>query len=205
MYTDCSSIRSLPENPYWVFISSLYAWIAANIAERFSKISSDWSEYQLRKPRWWHIPVYSHLFLAAFVVGTSWLGWTHAFVKKDVTVFEDAIVSSSLLLIIDFWIVGTYFSFVAVVNKARLSDGELSHSTQPGAVAGVYSSGLFRLGFPHVLCTSTVDRMWGWKPLLGALMDRSSGFFTSSNCFFCATAGVYGDNGSRPTAVGSPN
>jgi hypothetical protein len=108
---------SLGENPYWVFISFLYAWVAANIAERFSHVSEHWAEYKQRA--WGYVPVWSHLTLAGFVVGTSWLGWTHAFVAPDVIVPDQVIAPSSLLLIVDFWILGTYFAFVAVVNEAR--------------------------------------------------------------------------------------
>jgi hypothetical protein len=109
-----------------VFVSFLYAWIAADIAKRFSDLSSHWSEYTKCKPRGSLAPVVSHLFLAAFVVATSWLGWTLAFVHGDVTAVDiknlgGVIAPSSLLLIVDFWILGTYFAFVRVVHRARRS------------------------------------------------------------------------------------
>lgn len=128
------SNKPLGDNPYWVFISFLYAWIAANIAEHFSHVSANWSEYERSKQKWWSVPVYSHLFLAAFVVGTSWLGWTQAIIEHNIG-FGDVIAPSSLLLIVDFWILGTYFSFVAAVNKARLSS---PHQTSPSSEHAAY-------------------------------------------------------------------
>jgi hypothetical protein len=122
--------KSIPlgENPYWVFVSFLYAFVAADIAVRFSNLSSHWSEYSNCEPKrkYWHVPVWSHLVLAAFVIATSWLGWTLAFVHGDVSALDiknlrGVIAPTSLLLVIDFWILGTYFSFVSVINEARLS------------------------------------------------------------------------------------
>ncbi len=118
------STSPLGETPYWVFVSFLYAWVAAGIGERFSSLSLHWSEYSRSKPRFWHVPVWSHLTLAAFIVATSWLGWTLAFLLGDVPgidIGKGVIVPTSLLLIVDFWILGTYFAFVLVVNEARLA------------------------------------------------------------------------------------
>src|SRR2546421_1505899 len=39
-------VPKLGENPYWVFISFLYAWIAADIARRFSEVSSHRSKHK---------------------------------------------------------------------------------------------------------------------------------------------------------------
>jgi hypothetical protein len=127
------SNSSLGENPYVLFVSFLYAWIAADIAGRFSNVSSRWSEYKRLKPRWWYVPIWSHLTLAGFVVGTSWLGWTNAF-KHDVSAPGEVIAPSSLLLIVDFWILAAYFAFVAVVNEARLSD-KIQESSRSGQAA----------------------------------------------------------------------
>ena len=108
---------SLGENPYWVFISFLYAWVATEIADRFSGGSYGWQEYKK------YIPVYSHLTLAALVVGTSWLGLTRALsaLQNCVNPRWGIIAPVWLLLIIDFSILGVYFAFVRVVNKARSS------------------------------------------------------------------------------------
>lgn len=45
--------RSLGETPYWVFVSFLYAFIAADIAQRFSKLSSHWSELEEKSEYAW--------------------------------------------------------------------------------------------------------------------------------------------------------
>jgi len=116
----------LGDNPHWVFVSFLYAFIAADIAGRFSSLSSHWSEYANSRPGFSHVPIWSHLTLAAFLVATSWLGWTLTFMDGDVTALDirklrGVIAPTSLLLIVDFWTLGTYFAFVAVVNDARLS------------------------------------------------------------------------------------
>jgi len=107
----------LGENPYWVFISFLYAGVATEIAGCFSGGSYGWQEY--RK----YIPIYSHLTLAAFVVGTSWLGLTRALaaLQDCVNPRWGIIAPVWLLLIVDFSILGVYFAFVRVVNKARSS------------------------------------------------------------------------------------
>lgn len=121
--------RSLGETPYWVFVSFLYAFIAADIAQRFSKLSSHWSELEEKSEyawgglHFWYVPVYSHLILLSFVVGTSWLGWSQ-FVLDHLEMFElrlGVLTSSSLLLIVDFAILTLYSSFASVLNDARLS------------------------------------------------------------------------------------
>jgi hypothetical protein len=110
---------SVGENAYWVFMSFLYAWIAADIAEKFAKVSENWSDLKKREAI---VPIYSHLVLAAFVVGTSWLGLTRALKNpKEVCAPEWGIIAPiSLLLIIDFWILAAYFSYVQVIHEARL-------------------------------------------------------------------------------------
>jgi hypothetical protein len=116
---------SLSDNPYWVFISFLYAWIAADIAGRFSQASFHKWEHRLERPKRSYGPVFSHLTLAGFIVGTSWLGWTGEFRDPDNPLssvqFGPVIHATSLLLVVDFWILATYFIFTAVVNQARLS------------------------------------------------------------------------------------
>lgn len=121
--------RSLGETPYWVFVSFLYAFIAADIAQRFSKLSSHWSELEEKSEyawgglHFWYVPVYSHLILLSFVVGTSWLGWSQ-FVLDHLEMFElrlGVLTSCSLLLIVDFAILTLYSSFASVLNEARLS------------------------------------------------------------------------------------
>jgi hypothetical protein len=124
-YAPDSGPLSLGENPYWVFISFLYAWIAADIAQRFARVSRNWVDLNKRNA----VPTtYSHLVLAAVVVGTSWLGWTSAFLKDgsplcDIETIAKVIGPTSLLLIVDFWILAIYFVFTEVVNCARASDG----------------------------------------------------------------------------------
>lgn len=115
------SAVSLGENPYVIFISFLYAWVAANIADLFSELSSGWARLHEKRQKQWHVPLWSHLTLAAFVVGTSWLGWTGAFIRNEIPLPKQVLAPSSLLLIVDFWILGTYFAYVDVVYKARLN------------------------------------------------------------------------------------
>jgi len=112
------SSSSLAENPYWVFISFLYAWIAADIAGRFSRVVS---EYKPSKPKGWSTRVRSHLTLAGFVVGTSWLAWTQAFEKHHVRVPKEVVSPEALLMIVDFMILILYFTFVSVVGDERES------------------------------------------------------------------------------------
>jgi hypothetical protein len=115
----------LGENPYWVFVSFLYAWIAADIAERFAEISSIKAGTGEKAPPQrvhWQRPIWSHLVLAGFIVGTSWIGWTKAVCRGDVPTSEGVIEYTSLLLIVDFAILATYFSFTRVIYEARLSD-----------------------------------------------------------------------------------
>ncbi len=133
---------ALGENPYWIFVSFLYAFIAADIAVRFSSLSSHWSEYARCRPEWWHVPIWSHLTLAAFLVAMSWLGWTLTFVDGDVTGLDlrqrrGVIAATSLLLIVDFWVLGTYFAFVSVVNDARVS-GKYEGSWSPHSGLAAY-------------------------------------------------------------------
>lgn len=130
MLIDAREVTSLGDNPYWVFISFLFAWVVANIGERLSNINSHWKEHRPRVRKRWYLPVYSHLTLAAFVVATSWLGWTESFTYKCGNVviissdprFARVISPLSLLLIVDFWILALYFAFVGAVNGARLAD-----------------------------------------------------------------------------------
>jgi hypothetical protein len=152
----------LGENPYWVFISFLYAWIVADIAERLSHISSQWFDYKARGPEWWYVPVYSHLLVAAFVVGTSWLGWTEAFLNGDLAVLGE-VLALSLLLIVDFWILATYFGFVATPNKARLSD--------PSAASEFPSSRL-----PAYWIVWIVTAYLGWDVLTYRVLPRWTRF-----------------------------
>jgi hypothetical protein len=58
---------SLGDNAYWVFISFLYASIATDIAKGFYKVICD----DLERERQWRLG--SHLVLASFVLGTSWI------------------------------------------------------------------------------------------------------------------------------------
>ncbi len=111
----------LGDNPYWVFVSFLYAWIAADIAGRFSK-----APYHLKDPergqlRWHSALIRSHLTLASFVVGTSWLAWTQAIANGHVTRPMAVISPQALLLIVDFWILVLYFTLVSVVGDERKS------------------------------------------------------------------------------------
>lgn len=116
-----SGERLLSENPYWVFIGFLYAVIAADIALRFAKISYRWSEFaHTMQKRWW-VPVYSHLLLASFVVGTSWIAWSQAFALGHVNAPPEVISWESLLIIVDFVILVMYFSLVLVVGNERES------------------------------------------------------------------------------------
>jgi hypothetical protein len=120
------NILKLGENPYWVFVSFLYGWVISDIARRFAEASSNWWERRKQTLSWEFAPVYSHLTLAAFVVGTSWLGWTSAFLNSDSVLSSAGLLTLvigpiSPLLIIDFWILATYFVFTAQVNEARLS------------------------------------------------------------------------------------
>lgn len=125
------NVCPLGENPYWVFVSFLYAWVAADIAQRFSYLSLHWSEVpRIRPESYWHVTIWMHLVLAAFLIATSWLGWTLTFTKGDVTgldinKLDGVIAPSSLLLIVDFWLLGTYFAFVSDVNEARLSGSHI--------------------------------------------------------------------------------
>lgn len=105
---------SLGENPYWVFIGFLYAWIAADIARRFRKVFDP--KLQAK-----HGSIISHLVLASFVVGTSWIDWSRAFLNGEITAPREVISLGALMVIIDFMILTMYFNFVSVVGKVRQS------------------------------------------------------------------------------------
>lgn len=121
----------LAESPYWVFIGFLYACIAADIAGRFAKVSYRWSTYeQFLREHWW-IPVYSHLILASFVLGTSWMAWSRAFAIGEVTSPDKVISAEALLVIVDFAILVMYFSLVVVVGNERKSKSEHPELSRP--------------------------------------------------------------------------
>ena len=111
----------LGENPYWVFIGFLYACVAADIAGRFARVSYEWKKYEHSTRS---VPVYSHLVLASFVVGTSWMAWSQAFAIRHVSAPKEVISAEALLVIVDFTILVMYFGFVMVVGNERES-GEL--------------------------------------------------------------------------------
>lgn len=117
---------SLGENPYWIFISFLYAWVAAEIAQRFHDVSHGLDKD--RRPR-----VASHLVLAGFVVGTSWIGWTQSFVNHEITVPKDVISLPALMVIIDFVILTMYFNCVSVVGNMRKSELDFPQHDQQRA------------------------------------------------------------------------
>jgi hypothetical protein len=124
----------LGEKPYWVFVSFLYAWIAADLAKDFAETSRDWLD---RKKEGVVHPIMSHLVLVSFVVGTSWLGWSGSFVRGEIPAFDkpvgvEVIASTSLLLIVDFWILAMYFGFSKVVHAARLSGEYKQWSSHAG-------------------------------------------------------------------------
>jgi hypothetical protein len=108
---------SLGENPYWLFISFLYAWIAAEIANCFHKVYLE--QDAAKRAR-----IGSHLILAALVVGTSWIAWTQAFVSGDVIAPKEVISLRALMVIIDFTILTMYFNFASIVGKIRKSNKE---------------------------------------------------------------------------------
>ena len=110
---------SLGENAYWVFISFLYAWVAAKIAERFWDLSREWSTYDCTKPKHWSVPVISHLVLSSFIVGTSFVGWTQTFEDRHVIAPPHVIHWWSLMLIVDFWILSMYYCLVGNVSQER--------------------------------------------------------------------------------------
>jgi hypothetical protein len=106
---------SLGENAYWVFISFLYASIATDIAKGFYKVICD----DLEREREWLLG--SHLVLASFVLGTSWIAWTLAFQMRYIFSPRKVISWEALLVIIDFVILVIYFNFVAIVSRQRES------------------------------------------------------------------------------------
>ena len=110
----------LPENPYWVFIGFLYAFIAAEIANRFWKVSGE----KLRGKR---VSLWSHLVLASFIVGTSWIAWSQSFKDRSATAPEEVISWQAVMVIIDFAILGIYFSFVSIIVSKR----ELDEKPEP--------------------------------------------------------------------------
>jgi hypothetical protein len=126
----------LGDNPYWVFISFLYSWIAAEIAGRFSKDPYQLAQYERRERRWRVALIRSHLLLASFVVGTSWLAWTQAFADGQVTAPEAVLSRQSLLLIVDFVILVMYFSLVSIVGDERKS----GHTPRPAYPSWKHSS-----------------------------------------------------------------
>jgi hypothetical protein len=105
----------LGENAYWLFISFLYASIIVDIAKDFDKVVT----CSLEKPK--RVAVGSHLVFASFVVGTSWVAWTLAFVNKDVFAPKEVISLQSSLLIVDFVILAMYFSFATIIGGERES------------------------------------------------------------------------------------
>ena len=115
---------SLGENAYWLFISFLYASIIVDIAKGFYRVIT----YSLEKPK--RVAVGSHLVLASFVVGTSWVAWTLAFENGDVSAPKGVISLQSLLLIIDFVILAVYFGFVTIIGGER-EVGENPGSRKP--------------------------------------------------------------------------
>jgi hypothetical protein len=103
---------SLGENPYWVFVGFLYACVASDIAAKFRDAPYGGKSWEIR---------WSHLFLASFVLGTSFLAWSQAIAKGAIK--PEAVLSwKSLLLIFDFWILILYFTYVAVVAHERETD-----------------------------------------------------------------------------------
>jgi hypothetical protein len=112
MYLQSSELKPA-DSAYYVFISFLYAWIAADIGQKFGETEAQW-----RRAEGWFKR--SHLILAAFVVGTSFLGWTGAWVAGSVSDPERKVISApSLLVIVDFTILAIYFNFVSDVHKER--------------------------------------------------------------------------------------
>jgi hypothetical protein len=132
------SATPLGDKPYWVFVSFLYAWIASDIADRFSKISAQQSVNRNGKSTTWYVPVYSHLALVAFTVGTSWLGWTLVWLGRPSIDVKSVVAPLSLLLIVDFWILGAYFAFTSVVNQLRLADRPPLWGSPPGRHAAFW-------------------------------------------------------------------
>lgn len=121
---------ALGENAYWVFISFLYAVIAADIAERLWKVSRNWWKYKKSKSLKQLFVVYSHLVLAGFVVGTSFLGWTQAFAVHRVLAPPEVISWWSLLVMVDFAILAMYFNLVHLVGAARTPEEDDDRETQ---------------------------------------------------------------------------
>jgi hypothetical protein len=106
---------TLGDNAYWVFISFLYASIATDIAKGFYRVICD----DLERERQWLLG--SHLVLASFVLGTSWIAWTLAFQMRYIFPPKRVISWEALLVIIDFVILVIYFNFVAIVSQQRES------------------------------------------------------------------------------------
>ena len=116
-----SHYLSLGDNAYWVFISFLYASLAADVAKSFYKVICD----DLEKEKQWIIG--SYLLLASFVLGTSWIAWTLAFKMKYVSAPKKVLSWEAVLVIVDFVILTIYFNFVAIVGRER----ECQHPDSP--------------------------------------------------------------------------
>jgi hypothetical protein len=104
---------SLGENPSWVFISFLYAWLAAEIAKGFPEVLELGKDRRRRGA--------SYLCLGAVLVGTSWTAWSLSFISGDIKAPTEVISLRTLMVIIDFAIVTLYFSFIKFVGQMRLS------------------------------------------------------------------------------------
>ena len=84
-----------------------------------------------------HLPAYSHLFLALFVIAASWVGWSRTRAQTDVNeLFEWAF----LVLLLDTAMVVTYFILVRTVD---FSDG--NHRIDPAAQVAFWHVVIFAL------------------------------------------------------------
>lgn len=99
------------------FVGMLFALAIAEVAVAAAAVASAAAKHELAFTT--VLPAYTHLFLAAIVISTSWVGWgsSKASLGFVTSVFSKAFVE----LLLDVWLVIAYFFLVKGVETVQIA------------------------------------------------------------------------------------
>ncbi len=107
------------------FVGMLFALAIAEVAVAASAVASSSAKHGLALPA--VLPAYAHLFLAAIVIATSWVGWG---ASKHGLNFVTSVFSKGFFeLLIDVWLVIAYFLLVKGVDTVEVPENGAARIT----------------------------------------------------------------------------